>query len=196
MKLLQGKKVRKIIQKLFALEEWHITPFNEKIYAIEIVQYINWLLSRYPILRNYKIVEIGCGLGDIISNIRICNKNKMGIDVESNAIKVAHIMHPFIEFDIGSFDNVENEKIGVLIAVNFLHLLDEQTVLNIFFNVTRRNRIKYIIVDKVQKPAYKYEHDYNAIMQRCGYKLYHKSRRYEAYKNSSRWILTYCKVQK
>lgn len=43
------------------------------------------------------IVEVGCGLGDIISNIRMLSKRKcekIGIDREKNVLKAAEIFHP------------------------------------------------------------------------------------------------------
>ena len=180
---------------MFKLSEWHSGIIDDHPYAVEVVKICNQLIEGIRKVENYKIVEVGCGIGDIIASISCSNRNKIGLDIDKKIIKAAKIIHPFVSFYIGSFNNICNQKIAILVAVNFLHVINDMEVLFCFKNLVRKNDIKYIIVDKVQKKAYKFEHDYDAIMRECGYSLYKKSKRFCASQNSSRWILTYRKME-
>lgn len=51
-------------KNVFGYGEWHISPINERQYAIDIVKWINDFISMGT------IVEIGCGIGEIIGNIK------------------------------------------------------------------------------------------------------------------------------
>lgn len=185
------QKYYKLLWRIFGFNIWHITPYSERPYAKGMVKDINYMLDKSPQRRNSYIVEVGCGLGDIISGIRADRKWKLGLDVDKKVIRAAKIAHPGNRFMTGSFSNLHHKKIRFLIAVNFLHTLDGQTVEHLLGDVIKENQIQYIVVDKVESPAYQYAHDYDAIMCRNGYVLYKKSKRYEAYKRSSRWILIF-----
>lgn len=187
------QKYYELLWRIFRFDAWHITPYKERPYAKEMVRDINNMLAKSPKQRGSYIVEVGCGLGDIISGIHADRKCKLGLDVDKKVIRAAKAAHPCNRFMAGSFSNLHHKTIQFLIAVNFLHTLDGQTVEHLLGDVTKENQIQYIVVDKVESPAYQYAHDYDAIMGRYGYGLYKKSKRYEAYKRSSRWILIYKK---
>ena len=59
--------IRYILYFLFRFDKWHLNTFKERNYAQSIVKYLNDNTSRQKL----NMVEIGCGLGDIIRNIKI-----------------------------------------------------------------------------------------------------------------------------
>ncbi len=105
----------------------------------------------------------------------------------------ARLAHPMNKFIQGSFTDIANEDISFLIAVNFLHSIDGNTVIELLAGVTKRNSVDYIVVDQLKSPAYRYIHDWEKVMGELGYTLYKKSRRYEAARGS-RWNLIYRQI--
>ena len=156
-----------------------------------LVKYINDNL--YDLVYSKKIIEVGCGLGDIISSVKIKNTEKIGYDLSAKVIRIAKIIHPNCKFNVGSFNEINNEKIAVLIAVNFLHGFDEHTIEEWFNYVIQNNDIDMIVVDKVQTPPYEYSHDYEVLFNKMGYRLSHKSHGFFAWEWSRRHILIFKK---
>ena len=52
--------------------------------------------------KNSKILEIGCGLGDMIGFLNF--KDKIGIDISSNAINNAKNLFPNTQFYVGDYN--------------------------------------------------------------------------------------------
>lgn len=185
------KRLYKVLQKIFKFDKWHISSIKERDYAMYLVKYINDNL--YDLAYSKKIIEVGCGLGDIISSVKIKNTEKIGYDLSAKVIRIAKIIHPNCKFNVGSFNEINNEKIAVLIAVNFLHGFDEHTIEEWFNYVIQNNDIDMIVVDKVQTPPYEYSHDYEVLFNKMGYRLSHKSHGFFAWEWSRRHILIFKK---
>lgn len=67
-KYCMGKMYYKLLYKIFNFDEWHVSVIGERPYAMEVVKYINrFLRENTEYKRGRKVVEIGCGLGDIVS---------------------------------------------------------------------------------------------------------------------------------
>ena len=54
----------KFLQKIFRFNKWHLEPINFRPYAISIINTLSKNKSS-----NLPIVELGCGLGEIIDAI-------------------------------------------------------------------------------------------------------------------------------
>lgn len=160
------------LQKILKFDVWHISSDKER-------PYVNYLIKEINSLNlDGKVVEIGCGLGDIISNIKL--ENKMGCDIDKKVIIAAHLLHPKVKFCVGSFKGISSQKISVLIAVNFLHTFNRAELERELGGALGRNDINMIIVDEVPSPPYAYSHDYQTFFQKEGYSLYKKSRGFAA----------------
>lgn len=151
--------------------EWHLSVIEERPYAIYLIQLIN-SMQRHDI-----VVEIGCGVGDLLSKIN--SKYKIGYDISSNAIEAGQILFPELELEVGSFNNVKEKNIDVLIAVNFLHMLEENDLTKNFEVLFKKCFVKYILVDSLDSEHYKNNHDYNRLLLQWGYKKVHESRKFE-----------------
>jgi len=57
---------------------------------------------------NRKVIEIGCGTGDIIAEIK-ANK-KVGVDISHEMINIARQKHPDVQFEVGNVENLETEE--------------------------------------------------------------------------------------
>lgn len=58
----------RLLRRRYGFREWHVSPINERAYAIFVVKTVNALI-RDGKIREGSIVEVGCGLGEIIGNI-------------------------------------------------------------------------------------------------------------------------------
>ncbi len=110
------------------------------------------------------IIEIGCGLGETISKVNASNLR--GYDTSSKVIKAAKLYHfrKKISFEKGSFNSFKNYDIKYLIALNFLHDFDEQTVSNWLNQCIQNNKIQFFILDEIKDTAYQNNHNFKGIL--------------------------------
>lgn len=115
-------------------------------------------------LQQETVVEVGCGLGDIIR--RVDGSHRIGIDIDRNIIKAARFIcrKDSINFIVGSFkelNDLENVKIDCLIMINFLHRLHLDTVKASLEKLLLSKQVSYIVVDEIipdMMPGFKYYH--------------------------------------
>lgn len=162
-----------ILQHIFQFNQWHTATIYEREYAMWLSKKVNSLLSGGS---HGQIIEVGCGLGDILSEIHLPNHQKTGYDIEENVIKALKFAHPGLHGKVGSLNNIKNQTIDILIAVNWLHALDDDWFQRNMAYVVKHNHINRIIVDTVPTPPYAYSHDYIEFFKEYGYVLETKSR--------------------
>jgi SAM-dependent methyltransferase len=109
------------------------------------------------------VVEIGCGIGNILRKVKV--KNKTGYDISPSAIRAAIFLAKKnkIKYLVGSFNNVKNECFDCLITVNFMHEIPINMLKEFYNNILTDNEIEYLIVDTVGD-SYKYQHNFDAIL--------------------------------
>lgn len=133
------------LYKVFDFGKWHIIPYEDKEYAQDIVKELN----RY--LKNVKgdgyIVEVGCGLGDIIKRID-CNK-KIGYDISDNVLKAAKFICKDMVYEVGSFDTVCQKHIKCLIMVNFIHGINPDVLKSNIRTLLKKCDIDMFVMDRI-----------------------------------------------
>ena len=67
------------------------------------------MLYRQLIPRQSSVLEIGCGTGDLISEIDA--RQSFGIDISSEMIKIAQKKHPKISFEATTIENFKTNKV-------------------------------------------------------------------------------------
>lgn len=144
------------LQRRYCFDRWHITPIEWRPYALELVKQINYGIGNDKI---DTVVEIGCGLGEILSKLNC--RNRIGLDAEQNVIRAAEKLYKHIDFRHGSFPDIKSRKIDVLIAVNFLHNIPLDELQRIFREILDTNKIRYIALDKV---PLKHNHDLESLL--------------------------------
>lgn len=184
---------REYLQRIIGFDRWHLGSLVGRLYALPMIDRINELI-RNGELSSGMIIEVGCGLGDIISSIQW--RDKLGYDIDRKAIRAARILHPRTRFRVGTFDAIRGEKISVLLALNFLHRVNDEDCFRYFSELISHNRVETIVIDAVQSPPYQYAHDYEKLFEKLGYTLEYKSRRYEAQGRSQRRILYFRRNEK
>jgi SAM-dependent methyltransferase len=167
------------LQNRYQFDMWHITPINFRPYAIDIVRYLN---------RNNvgSVVEIGCGLGEIIGNIS-CRGERLGFDIDKNVVKAAKKVYHKTSFQVGSFEKVNNKKVDYLITVNFIHGIAPENLKKSYKEICCNNEIQHIVLDIVDSHRYAFCHDINFLFDGSEYKVKKRLHRYETV-GGSRWI--------
>ena len=151
---------RKILRNVFRFDQWHVSTLSERKYAADTIIFLNGISKD----KRVAIVEIGCGLGDIIRNLRF--QTKVGYDGERNVIMAASFLSS-VSFDRTRYsqftfpDSVLRNKWNVIVMVNWIHHIEPDVLkknVEIYFS---ENLLPdgCIIVDTVQAPNYKYNHD-------------------------------------
>lgn len=146
------------LRKEYGFDPWHLSPYELRPYATDIVRAINAI----PGSRNFTICEIGCGLGDIIRNIKV--EHKYGYDISPSAIDCAKHLGG-ARFSVGSCDVAAKElpaSIDVLVTVNWIHTLPSEEVKKLFDILLDAVKVNRIVIDalKSQYPdAYQHNLD-------------------------------------
>src|ERR1700757_3230744 len=79
---------RTLLQRAYGFDRWHVGHAGEA-YAADIVRYLN----AWPAADRGSVVEIGCGLGDILRHLA-CG-NRLGLDRDPGALGAARLLSRF-----------------------------------------------------------------------------------------------------
>ena len=186
------RTIRKMLQFIFKYSDWHIYPPNEKEY----LRYIwNWTEDNEKELVGKNIVEVGCGLGDLIGNIEI-DCRKYGYDIEHNTIVGARFFHRKIQFSEGTIEDVRVGEIEVVIMVNWEDGIKPMALKNSISTLLDNNRVNYFIVDKyiISSQSYKYTHDWNELLD-GKYNLLCRSKGYISADKNRRFIEIWKRIE-
>lgn len=147
------------LQVFFRFDKWHVVSLRQRRYARDIITFSNQQLVRKSFL------EIGCGLGDIIRNVKY--ENKTGYDMDQKVLNAAAFLNkispgPAIRFEVFNFPISEiSGKYDVILMVNWIHHIEpavlKSKIQEYFINVL--NKGGTIILDTVDHPEYRYPHN-------------------------------------
>ncbi len=104
---------------IWGYSSWHRIPINWRPYAIHIIEAIEFMIKK-GVIGNGLIVEVGCGRGDIIGNIKY--GKKLGIDIEEKVIDAAKFFYSDTKFMQGEITDMPDNFIDALIIVNWMHI--------------------------------------------------------------------------
>lgn len=104
---------------IWGYSSWHRIPINWRPYAIHIIETIEFMIEK-GVIGNGLIVEVGCGRGDIIGNIKY--EKKLGIDIEEKVIDAAKFFYSDTRFLQGEIKDIPTTEIDVLIMAGWMHL--------------------------------------------------------------------------
>jgi len=158
-KVWGGKLQRIFLRYIFKFDNWHVFTLAEKKYAKDIIVYCNGRRVRGS------FAEIGCGLGDIVRHVRY--HERVGYDMDERALKAARFLNILsgggkVRFSVFTFpDSSIRGTYDVVVLVNWIHLIEPsvlKSAIATYFN-TALNEGGVIIIDTVQDPEYKFNHN-------------------------------------
>lgn len=161
--LLYFKKLHRIILMLFfRFDYWHTSPLDNRKYAIDIISALNHRKSRGS------LIEIGCGLGDIL--IKSNYDRKYFYDISKEVLKAAAFMQKFSKtpsinsfktFDLLTDSLNKDLKFDAIVLVNWIHCLENQLLKSRFSAIIKDNLNEkgIIIFDIIENNSnYKFNH--------------------------------------
>ncbi len=148
---------------VFGFDHWHVSPLTERPYAQDIITYCNARSKRAV------IVEIGCGLGDIIRNVDY--QRRFGYDVDSRVLKAARFMtrrkRRQTEYATFSFPESTLEKrADVIILVNWIHHIEPSVLKEQLSEYFSNNLLTdgCLIIDTVGDREYTHNHNIDFLI--------------------------------
>ena len=149
------------LRPLFGFDRWHAAaPYACRPYKGVVVELANAL---HPAVA----VELGCGLGDIIS--RVSAADRVGIDADARVIRAARFLHRGGRWVHGEGSCVLSlfpgpRLIDCLIMVNWIHRLSPEELARLVLPLLARTR--YLILDAVDAGALqpdRHRHDFGFL---------------------------------
>ena len=192
MKCLTFYKLKKrIIGRCLGINEWQQSLYLDRPYGMNVIHYV----SRYFKNQNQvTIVEVGCGIGELIGNVKTSSRmcNKAAYDINPRNIGVGEWLYPKVKFHLGTFHDVEKGKIDCLIMVNFIHMIEPKELKEELTMLLKMNDVNMFVFDTFQKnqgTEYCYSHDgqylfegkYELMKKSQGFKTGSGARRYVEY---------------
>ena len=168
---LKTRMWRRLLRIFFRFDKWHVSSLDQRKYAQDIISYCNERKRRHTFL------EIGCGLGDILLNVNYELKN--GFDADRKVLKAASFLtrkqRKEISFTVFNFPiTYLKGKFDVITMVNWIHHIEPDVLKKKIEEYFRENLDPEgeIIIDTVQDPEYKYNHDINFLIKDLNCSLY------------------------
>lgn len=175
------------LQKILGFDPWHIDSYDLRPYAA----WTAWKLTRMledGRLEGGDIIEIGCGLGDVVSHVGGLGR-RIGYDVAPRVIWGARLIHPCTSFHVGTFSDVSGQKFSAAIAVDFLHYIPPARVNAYFEQFLTKNEVSLLVVDQVESPPYQYAQDFVGMLAPLHYQKVYTSRGFASWGGTRRHIL-------
>jgi SAM-dependent methyltransferase len=156
---------RRILRVFYHFDKWHISSLDQREYAQDIISYCNHKK------RKDLFVEIGCGLGDILRNVKF--QSRLGLDNDPRVLKAALFLSRLsnqksIQFDVFHFPgSTLTGSFDVITLVNWIHHIEPATLKNKLSEYFQEHLAPEgeILIDTVQDKAYKYNHDINFLIK-------------------------------
>lgn len=130
-----------MLRKKYGFDSWHDSPYELREYAQATAAYVNRHNAQ-------TVVDIGCGLGEVIRNISA--NNRIGLDECEICIDVAKRLDKSkkIMYAPGSFNDLKVDGvIDYVITLGFMHGSRENIWKSVYHKCASENDIKAFIVD-------------------------------------------------
>jgi SAM-dependent methyltransferase len=162
LRCVASKRRLRALRDRFGFDPWHAsTPYWCRRYKQDAVAVANGLAPGV-------VVEVGCGLADIVSRIRA--PVRYGMDIDADVLAAAREIAPEVRFRSGSLDQVASlpePRIDLLVALNWLHNIDADTIVSWLAPGIESGRIRRVLLDEMLAPsASNVTHDFGQLLAR------------------------------
>lgn len=145
------------LQTQFAFDPWHVkSPYRRRPYKRRVVSMVDGFEPQ-------TVVEIGCGLGEIISHAKA--PRRFGFDCEAAVIEAAKVLQgtgvALHQGDFHAPDTIAaivDGPIDVLVAVNWPHMLAFAEIENAIAGLVARTPVRRLVIDTVHPGLHGYRH--------------------------------------
>ncbi len=162
--IAKGLILFRLLHYVFRFDEWHVhNIYENRPYKKKIVDTVNELHPKV-------VVEIGCGLGEIVSKAKA--KARIGIDVDRNALRAARLLNwrkhvTFIDGPLNAVGNIPQSEIDCLIMINWLHNISGPEIVVEMKHLLQQKTVRYLIVDEIFEnvEGYKFHHRFREVLR-------------------------------
>lgn len=149
-----------ILQLIYGFDRWHVVCGYHRVeYKKALIEKIN--------SKEYEVVlEVGCGLADILTRLKA--PRKIGIDIDHKVIRAANFIHPKLYLVVGNFiedceliiASMDYVKLDAVIFANWVHSIPFDQFIKIINILKNDNKYLDIYIDIIEVHAreYKYHH--------------------------------------
>lgn len=148
------------LQKKYRYYKWNIKPFELREYIQVVAEIIN---KDQP----NSIIDIGCGLGELLRHIHKRSGGIfLGYDLDPASIEVAKVLDKKrkIHFEVGTFDAVSGQSVDYLVTLNFMGGADEEYWKPFYQSFLARNKVKRVIVDVLSEKYGNHHLDFTKVL--------------------------------
>ena len=154
----------RLLRHVFRFDEWHVhNLYENRPYKKKIVETVNKLHPKV-------VVEIGCGLGEILSKVRA--EARIGIDADRNALRAARLLNwrehiTFIDGSINAASDIPQSEIDCLIMINWLHKIPGREIVEEMKQLLQHKKVRYLVVDEILEgiDGYRFHHEFRKILK-------------------------------
>lgn len=143
-----------VLRRRYGFHRWHSSaPYACRPYKKLVVHLADSV-------RPNIVIEVGCGLGDLVS--RIHARERYGYDIDLGVINAARLLHGRrVTFIHGEASDVRQPTCDLLIMVNWIHQVDPVELERIMRPLALRSR--FLLLDAVDPDGpeeYRFKHDF------------------------------------
>jgi SAM-dependent methyltransferase len=155
---------RSLLQRMYGFDRWHVGHAGEP-YAQDIVRTLN----AWPASRRQFVVEIGCGLGDILRRLQFASR--VGLDRDEGALRAAAFLARFQRGAAPRFERFAFPRTpltgvyNAIVMVNWIHLVDPDTLGRAVRAYAASHLLPggAVVLDTIDDPAYEHNHDIRTL---------------------------------
>jgi SAM-dependent methyltransferase len=154
---------RHLLRGIVGFDIWHVNRLGDRPYALQVLAYLNGL----PEARRGRVVEIGCGLGDILRRLHF--RERLGLDADSAVLRAARVLAGVSRhrprFARFTFPGPLNGRYDAIVMVNWPHLVSEEGLRSHLaaYVHDHLSPAGVLVIDTVQDPAYTYHHQIDRL---------------------------------
>jgi hypothetical protein len=132
----------------YGTQRWHNRGFCTTNYKKIVVAMARQLPERPDV-----VVEVGCGLGDLVSRVRA--GHRFGYDIDAQVVACARVLQRFrrgeVIYRTGSIDSLEQlefDVVDLLITIGWLHVFTDEWIQEQLRALTKTKLVRYVLVDE------------------------------------------------
>ncbi|MBI4706719.1 MAG: class I SAM-dependent methyltransferase [Candidatus Omnitrophica bacterium] len=158
------KFIFKFLMLRYRFNSWHASaPYECRPYKSEVVSLADSLHAEV-------VVEIGCGLGEILTRVK--SNHKIGFDIDGGVIKAACGLYgsncEFFEASVSDLITIVSKvdsKCDLLICINWTHGIQWEELFNNLSSLQKALGIRYLLIDTINTGSvgFSYYHSVNQL---------------------------------
>lgn len=161
LRISYDRSILGLLRRIYGFNQWHVeAPLSVRPYRHTVADMVNRV---FP----HTVVEVGCGLGIILSLIKA--QQRYGYDLDEKVIRAARFLYgPDIVFSKGGLNDLDVVAIDVLILVNWIHEVSPDQLDSWLTPILPYTR--FLLLDAIDKDNpldYPFKHDFSFLTERA-----------------------------